>query len=302
MKSQVTWTKEEVDLLKKYGTINTIKELSDMLPMHTTIAISAKRKRLGVKLSDEYISRICKENRSKLNEENLCFIDQHFTINDLNNITLQIILGSVLGDCSIKKNGSKKNLKNFIFSESHKPSHNNYTLWKMSNLQMFLPKTYPKKYIGTDEPMLEMWTLSHPIFTTLRDKYYPARKNSNKCLMPTDMIERMDDLGLLIWYLDDGYNGIRQDGRDKQNNLRRPSPSIAAKSYTYEDLCKTTEILNRNLGLHLYVVTSKHCGGINKIVKIPAIDRDMLFPKWQEIAKTHNIPQCMMYKLCLHKH
>jgi len=302
VKSQVKWTDDEVSLLKEHGT-KLLHELIELLPKHTAMGISVKRKRLGVELPDNYASEMGKRNRSLLDNDKLCKTDQSIKLDDLDNTTKQVILGSILGDGSIKKNGSggkmrdKWSQRNFIFYDMHRSPQEDYTDWKASKLQTFLAKSSRKP----EDNRSEMWTVSHPIFTTLRDKFYPARTKCNKCMIPADMVEQMDELALLVWYFDDGYIGVRPDGLNTKGHHRRPAPSISAKGWNHEDLCNAAEILNKNLGLHLYIGTHKHRDGINKLVKIPAEDRDVLFPKWQELAKEHGVPECMMYKLNLHE-
>jgi len=267
------------------------------------MGISIKRKRLGIELPDEYLSRQGAYGRSFVNNDNLCKTDHSLTLNDLDDTTKQVLLGSVLGDGSIKKNGSggkmrgKWSQRNFIFYDMHRSPQFDYTDWKASKLQTFLAKSSR----NDEKNRSETWTVSHPIFTMLRDKFYPAMTKCNKCMIPADIVEQMDELALLVWYFDDGYIGVRPDGFDTKGHHKRPQPRIAAKGWNYEDLCRAAEILNKNLGLHLYVLTFKHRDGVGKEVKIPAKDRDYLFQLWQQLAKQHGVPECMMYKLNLHE-
>jgi hypothetical protein len=277
-----------------------------LFPRHSKLAISTKRKRLGVKLDNDYISKTGKYNRSLVNEDNLCKLDQSLTLNDLSNEEYQILIGCILGDGSIKKNGSggksrdKWKMRNFIFYCSHNDPQLDYNDWKTIKLSVFLPKIRIGK--SKEKRKSEFWTVSHPIFTQLRDKFYATRHRCNKSLIPLDLIEKMDYLGLMIWYLDDGYIGVRKDGFNTKGHHRRPSPKITAKGWELEGLKRAAEILNKNLGLHLYVKTTKHTGNSrNKLLCIPAEDRDVLFPIWQDCAKKNSLPECMNYKFDLHE-
>lgn len=302
MKTQVRWTGEEVAILKEHGPEKLVHELAELLPRHTKKAISCKRRRLGVVLCEDYASRQGAYNRSLIDPDNLCKVDQSISFDDLENNTRQLILGSILGDASIKKNGSGGKMRdcwkirNFIFYECHRNKQIEYTYWKASKLQKFLAKT--RKTEGDAKSRKsELWTVSHPVFTKLRDTFYKERTMSHKSMIPNWVAEQMDEFALLIWYLDDGYKGVRPDGLDTKGNKRRPAPRIAAKGWDDEDLCSTTEILNERLGLNLYVYRSKHRDGINKIVIIPAADWRRLFALWQGMFEEHGIPECMRYKV-----
>lgn len=261
----------------------------------------------GVKLSEDYASRTGKYNRSLVNEDNLCKLDQSLTLDSLSNEEYQILIGCILGDGSVKKNGSggknrnKWKMRNFIFYCSHNDPQLDYNDWKANKLSVFLPKMRR----GNDSRgtiKSEFWTVSHPIFTQLRDKFYATRYKCTKSQIPVDLIEKMDYIGLMIWYLDDGYSGVRKDGFDTKGHHRRPQPKITAKGWELEGLKKAAEILNKNLGLHLYVKTTKHRGNSrNKLLHIPAEDRDILFPIWQEYSRKNNLPECMNYKFNLHE-
>lgn len=275
-----------------------MEELSSMLPRHTPKAISIKRRRLGIELDADYISRTGARNRLLLDNDKLCKLDQSLTLENLTNSEYQILLGCLLGDGCIKRNGSggknrdKWKMRNFIFYCCHLGPQMDYNEWKANALSRLLTKTR-RSITKAGKDRSELWTVSHPMFTKLRDLFYPTRHKSTKTTIPAEAIEKMDTLGLLIWYLDDGYRGDRR---------KPPSPKIAAKGYELESLERTTRILNENLGLHLYVKQTKHRGDtLNKLVCIPAIDRNVLFPLWQKYVEELGIPQYMKYKIDMEK-
>lgn len=301
MKTQIIWTDDEINILKTHGATHLKHQLLTLLPKHTTQGINKKRERLGIKVTTQCLSQIGKHARSLVNNDNLCKTNQELTFNDLDNTTKQIIIGTILGDGSIKKNtsGKKKyNVRNFLLYDGHKRPQFDYTDWKATKLQTFLAKSTRNEIKNYSE----MWTTSHPIFTTLRDQFYAARTNSTKSKIPIELAQQMDELALLIWYLDDGTLGTSKTGYDPKCHHRRPSPKIAAKGWNYTDLHRTVETLNKNLKLHMNIKQNKYRDSTNKVIHIPAIDRNYLFPIWQELATHHNLPQCMAYKFNLHKH
>lgn len=307
VKSNVSWTDEEVLLLKEYGTIKLPHELMEILPRRTALAISRKRKLLGMKLPNKYISKARSYNRSFLDENKLCKIDQSFTFNDLDNIVVQVLLGSMLGDGSVKINGKSPAIhretngcgkRNYIFSEGHCKSQKDYSFWKATQLSLFLPKMCSLK---TKPGFI---TVQHPIFTMIRDKFYPSRQKCTKGILPMDLLDKLDLFGLMIWYLDDGYLGVPKDG--KRNNLRckngskwfkKPTPRIVGKGWNYEELLSLSAMINKKFDLSLNVSIHKD---MNKIISIPAINRKRIFDQWRVWAKEYDIPECMYYKLNMH--
>ncbi len=107
-------------------------------------------------------------------------------------------------------------------------------------------------------------------------------------------------LGLLIWYLDDGYLGKPKNGVRPNGWKMQPKPSIAAKRLDYDQLVQAISVINANLGLSLVVTTNNHRGGVNKLVKIRAADRHRVLDSWRQLAKDYGIPACMHYKLNMH--
>ena len=301
MKTQVKWTNDEIEVLHKCGANTLLHDLHKLLPLHTPLAISVKRKRLGIKLANDYESRQGKYARSLLNEDELCKLDQSLTLDDIDHQTVQILLGSILGDGSIKKNGSggrnrdREKIRNFIFYEGHQGKQFDYVKWKVDKLSTFLARFYGN---NSDKP--ELLTVSHPIFSCLREKFYNALTKSTKSKLPMDVLGRLDLLGLMIWYLDDGYIGCTKDGKRSETQVSKPYPKITAKGYDYNELNVLCNKLNARFDLSLHVTKYKHRGGWNKLVCIDVEDRNKLFPLWRQMATELRLPSCMYYKLNMH--
>lgn len=277
------WLVDEIEQLKKFGAVKQARELVDVLPRHTAQAISKKRTRLGIVLLDDYRSRSGKYARSFLD---CCKLDQNLCLEDFGGIVFQIIIGSMLGDGCISKS---KDCANYTFCEGHGIKQYDYLEWKFNKLASLFPRWSSRK-----NPLI--YTPHHPMFTKLRDDFYPLRSKCRKGIIPMDLVSKIDLFGLMIWYLDDGYLGTTKSGRLCNGLKKSPRPSIAAKGWKYDELVQTTELLNKRLGLLLYVKQYKHKGGLNKVVYLGQ-SRDKLLSTWQSLAKEHNLPECMDYKL-----
>lgn len=119
------WTTEEVEILKNNWKNLTNSQLAKLIPNHSRDAISRKLGRIGIKLSKEDISWRMKYAHSFVDFNNICKLDQNLKLEKLNNSTLQILLGSMLGDGSSNK--QSKNLRNCRFTEGHGLKQSDYT-------------------------------------------------------------------------------------------------------------------------------------------------------------------------------
>lgn len=288
MKTSERWSDEEVDILKSYGNKITIYELSEKLVNRSVISIRAKRNRLGIILDDEYLSNLGKYARSKVNPDNLCKLDQRIKLNEIDGNVKQILLGCLLGDGCVKKNGSDKNkkftIRNFAFYCCHYKKQIPYCEWKSKELKMFMPKN--RNYLrGGIHDILEFITVSHPIFTYLRESVYVENK---KNIVTDYIINNLDLFGFLIWYLDDGC---------PQKQRHKCFPRISCKGYSEESLKKFCSSFNDKYNLSLKIQKSKHRDGENKTISIPAKDRDFLFPIWNNFFEKYKIPKYMKYKI-----
>lgn len=289
MKTHIMWTDKELKILKNYGIKLSSYELCELLPRHTACGIRAKRKRMGIVVSEETKKNQARRWRSLLNPDFLCKGDLSLTMQDLDSITKQILLGSILGDGCLKKNGGAKNQRNYIFYEGHSLKQAEYCKWKYEKLKIF--KTTYNQYL--EKNRIELRTTSFPLFTELRKKFYGSDSIGNK--LPMDILSELDLFGLLIWYLDDGYYGCPEFDKHQ-----KPYPSITIKRCDYNDLCVLVNSINRKYGLNLFVAKHKHNGGWNKKIMIKKEDRKKLFPLWADMFKEQNIPDCMSYKLRSH--
>jgi len=257
-------------------------ELHKIMPNHTPIAIRMRCKRLGLVKSEECKSKHGKLARAAVDNDNLCKLDQDLTLDALTNVEYQLLVGSILGDGCIKRNGNFKTryTRNYIFYEGHREKQFDYVQWKSKQLQVFEARFSA----CPDKP--ELVTPQHPIFTMLKEKFY-RNGSRRKNVIPLDLIEKMDEFGLFIWYLDDG-------------GLNGRMMKICVKLFNRKDTIDAVEILNKRLGLTMYVSTEfPHRDKTYRTVIIPAASRDKLMPLWDKFVVDYNLPDCMKYKLAM---
>jgi hypothetical protein len=277
------WTEEELKILQEKGRDFLSTELVKWIPRHSPHSIASKLSDLGIKKTSECRTRLGRIGQSCVRTDALLKLEQ-FDFNQLDNKTSQILLGSLLGDgfCLLPTNG-----KSFIFSERHSFKQKDYVIWKKDMLKVFKPN-----YTESHGPTIT--TPAHQIFGQMRQSFYGNKKN--KCQIPLDIIDKIDYLSLMIWYLDDGYLGRPKSGLKSTGRPRRTYPHIIAKGYNLEDLEKLSEVINSKLNIQSYLKTHKHCGSLNKLLCFNN-DKKKLFSIWSEFARNLSLPECMFYKL-----
>jgi len=150
----------------------------------------------------------------------------------------QVILGSVLGDCFLKRPRSLGD--NSQFKLKHKADDRGYIFWiwdmlKSTSLFPDPPKLEPN---GKSPPYWGLISRSHPIFTEYRKLFYPAGTK----IVTSGILNQLDDLGVAVWVMDDGS----LDRKHKKFKL-------CTNGFTYEENKLISEwfILKYNLALRL---------------------------------------------------
>lgn len=107
----------------------------------------------------------------------------------------QVVYGSVLGDGSLRKNHSCNQLR-----INHGIKQTEYCRWKESILNPWIGYSYSEeRRVGFDTiPMCEL--------NDLKFRSSPRQKgiSCKDCIIPEEVINNLDVLGLAIWYQDDG--------------------------------------------------------------------------------------------------
>lgn len=127
-----------------------------------------------------------------------------------------IMLGSLLGDASLTRNG-----KYYYFAVVHSMKQYEYIKKIEDELKNLLIKSYQydAKCRGKLYPSYRVATHSHPFFTEFRDKLYPNGKKQ----VTMEYLEMLSPISLAYWYMDDGY---------KRKNR---SPELHTEGFTYNE-------------------------------------------------------------------
>lgn len=118
----------------------------------------------------------------------------------------EIIIGTLLGDACLEKNG-----KNFRLKIDHTEKYKYYIFWLYRE---FLPFSLnPRLIIETDKrngKVYKRWhvaTKSLPIFNKYYELFYKGRVK----IVPNNLSRLISPLSLAIWFMDDGYK--RKDSK-----------------------------------------------------------------------------------------
>jgi len=125
---------------------------------------------------------------------------------------LQIVRGTLLGDASLENHKSTKSPR---LSVEHGIKQKDYTEWLFNELSPFPTKLTTRiiqpreiKGVMVKEPKeaIRFRTSCHPDLTPIHKEYYPdGKKNFSR-----ELLDKIDDLGLAVWYMDDGVSCHRK--------------------------------------------------------------------------------------------
>lgn len=168
--------------------------------------------------------------------------EKHASYKQLTDVQQDILIGSLLGDGSIS---NKYHGQNCCFVKSQCLKFKEYVDWHYEQLLPYstsVKECYTKKEIvGYDsrgiilerksiEKRHNAWkirTTNHPVFTEMRDKWYPYGIK----IVPNDIV--LTPLSIAIWYCDDG-----------SNNFADRRAYIFTQGFTFEDV----DVLRMQLG------------------------------------------------------
>ena len=146
---------------------------------------------------------------------------------DINESQGQIIIGTLLGDGHLEKNGKYTRLR-----IDHR--HKEYADWKyreLQNLATDKPRLVLDKYRSSNNKVYQRWhfsTFSVPQLDKYRKMFYKGR---HKCV-PLEIGQILNlPIALAVWYMDDGY---------KRNDCAALRLSTDAFSYTEQHLLLQT--------------------------------------------------------------
>jgi len=174
------------------------------------------------------------------------------TVGSLSNTQHAILVGSLLGDGTLRKQGLRPNA---LFEVNHAYAWKDYVDWKYESFRGYV-LTPPKSRKGNGRRVAYRFTTrSIPVFTKYHSWFYRNRKK----FIPRNL--KLDPLILATWYMDDGsksrsscYLNTQQFERDDQEfliNLLQKTFGITSalnrdkEYYRIRITTQGTEILNR---------------------------------------------------------
>lgn len=187
----------------------------------------------------------------------------------------QLLIGSLLGDGSFCFHS--KNSKNCYLSIAHCIKQIDYLNYKKLILDKYNLGTKISLSTKEDKRFKEPKYIEcrhksrlHPIFTNIRTKYYDQYGHKR---VYREFVKDIDELGLAIWYMDDGY-------------VTKNSCIFSSCSFTLEEQQILADVLLEKFDLHFNL--GKH----DNSMYLQAKD----FPKFVKLIEPHVIPS-MQYKL-----
>ena len=139
------------------------------------------------------------------------------TVGSLTSKQHAILVGSLLGDGALRKQGKRKNA---LLEVNHAYKYKSYVDWKYNHFYHYV-LTCPKARQGTGIRVAYRFTTrSLPVFTNYYEWFY---KNGKKQI-PSNLI--LDPISLAVWFMDDGsksrnalYLNTQQFTKDEQQLL-----------------------------------------------------------------------------------
>lgn len=123
-----------------------------------------------------------------------------------------ILIGMVLGDSYIGVNKTKT----LAYLETlHKSSHKSYLVWKQKLVNYKFETTFKYKNNNGYDAFMIRTKFEKKLIYLRKDFYVNNRKT-----VKSNLLNRLTDLGLAIWYMDDGCLSLgRKNGKINRRNI-----------------------------------------------------------------------------------
>lgn len=175
----------------------------------------------------------------------------------------QFLIGGLLGDLSFDKIHTEK--MNSRISIAHSLDQEDYIKYKHFVLSKYNLDTpirrqvqYSDRYISGKCEGVILRSISHPIFTEYRNKYY-SNKGKRICY---DLIKKLNPYGLAIWFMDDG-------------NVTNHSFQLNTQSFYKNEIKILQKVLKDNFNINS---TVNKAGAIYILSESRNIFIDLIFP------------------------
>ncbi len=196
-------------------------------------------------------------------------------MNELNADKKQVLIGSVLGDGYLIENG-----QNCYFEETHSIKQEDYLQWKRN----YFPKSkisyrvFNNYKLGKKYQAVKLRAPNAPHFTELREVFYP----NGKKVLPKELLNKINELGLTVWYLDDGHI-----------NLLSNLINISTDNYSFDENYLIKEFLEKKWGMKVKVAKRKN----KYYLTFDRIASDKMLSILEKIFEKYCIPESLKYKL-----
>ena len=189
-----------------------------------------------------------------------------------------IVIGSLLGDAYIEKNG--------IIRVWHSIKQKEYVIWLMNLYSKFFDTTYFERICKDHRYNKEYpqagFRVSSTNFTKLMRMlfYCPNKTISRK------QLDKLTPLGLSIWYCDDGCLSFI---KDKDGQIKGRQLILNTQGFSYEE----NVIISNYFKEKYSIITSIHLDKGNYRIWMNGTEAK----KFLNLIKEY-VPECMYYKLC----
>lgn len=113
----------------------------------------------------------------------------------LTSIQHAILIGTLLGDGTLRRQGTRTNA---LLEINHAYRYKDYVDWKWQHFQQYILSLPTHRYGKGTRIAYRFTTQSLPVFTAYYEWFYDNRKK----IIPLDLT--LDPLSLAVWYMDDG--------------------------------------------------------------------------------------------------
>lgn len=189
-----------------------------------------------------------------------------------------IVIGSLLGDASIDKNGRIE-----IF---HSVKQKEYTLWLMNLYSKYFKVHYKEricknKLINKEYPQVGFRTSATDYTKLVRMFFYCPQKTVNM-----KQLKKLSPLGIAIWYMDDGCLSFM---KNKNGDIRGRQIILNTQGFSYKENEIIVEYFKETWGIEWNICKDKD--------KFRLWLNGTQGKKFINIIKEY-IPECMYYKIC----
>lgn len=190
----------------------------------------------------------------------------------------EIVFGTLLGDGYLRPtNGSRKNCS-YSLSLCHGEKQFQYLEWKFSELENFVKTKdfhfYHPNFMG-NAPTYSFSTISHPF---LKEAHQICYSDEGKKDITKEWLDRLSDLSVAVWYMDDG-----------SLNKRYHTVVLCTNSFSQFGQRLAIDFFKKKYGIDAVLEPRRNN---QTVIRINASQSR----KFMNIVAPH-IPDCMSYKI-----